>query len=84
MLLLEWMILSCIVCLAVLLGSSFLVLFCPYAAFVLLRSRVPKMTDNETTTAEMLLEALQPRASLNTQCADNTVISVRIDLLSTG
>ena len=32
------------------------------------------MTDDETTTAEMLLEALQQRASLNTQCADTTVI----------
>jgi hypothetical protein len=42
------------------------------------------MTDNETTTAEMLLEALQQRASLYNQCADTTVITARIDLLSTG
>ena len=49
-----------------------------------LRSREPEMTDDETTTAEMLLEALQQRASLHTQCADTTVISARIDRLSTG
>ena len=49
-----------------------------------LRSREPDMTDDETTTAEMLLEALQQRASLHTQCADTTVISARIDMLSTG
>ena len=49
-----------------------------------LRSREPEMTDDETTTAEMLLEALQQRASLHTQCADTTVISARIDMLSTG
>ena len=28
----------------------------------------PKMTDDETTTAEILLEALQQQASLHTQC----------------
>ena len=49
-----------------------------------LRSREPEMTDDETTTAEMLLEALQQRASLYNQCADTTVITARINLLSTG
>ena len=49
-----------------------------------LRSRESAMTDAEKTTAEMLLEALQQRASLYTQCADTTVITARIDLLSTG
>ena len=49
-----------------------------------LRSREPAMTDNEMTTSEMLLEALQQRASLYTQCADTTVITAHIDELSTG
>ena len=49
-----------------------------------LRSREPEMTGDETTTAEMLLEALQQRASLYNQCADTTVITARINLLSTG
>ena len=49
-----------------------------------LRSREPAMTDDEMTTAEMLLEALQQRAYLHTQCADTTVITARIDRLSTG
>ena len=49
-----------------------------------LRSREPAMTDNEMITSEMLLEALQQRASLYTQCADTTVITARIDELSTG
>ena len=49
-----------------------------------LRSREPAKTDAEMTTAEMLLEALQQRASLYTQCADTTVITARIDQLSTG
>ena len=49
-----------------------------------LRSREPAMTEDETTTAEMLLEALQQRASLYTQCADTTVITARINQMSTG
>ena len=49
-----------------------------------LRSREPAMSDDETMTAEMMLEALQQRASLHTQCAETTVISARIDMLSTG
>ena len=48
-----------------------------------LRSREPAMTADETTTAEMLLEALQQRASLHTQCDDTTVITERIDRMST-
>ena len=46
--------------------------------------QIAVMTDAETTTAEILMEALQHRASLHTQCADTTVMSVQIDLLSTG
>ena len=49
-----------------------------------LQSQEPEMTDDETTTAEMLLEALKQRASLHTQCADTSVMSARIDLLRTG
>ena len=49
-----------------------------------LRSREPAMSDDETTTAEMMLEALQQRASLYTQCADTTVITARINRMSTG
>ena len=49
-----------------------------------LRSREAAMTDDEQTTAEMLLEALQQRASLYNQCADTTVISARIDRMSTS
>ena len=49
-----------------------------------LRSREPEMTDDEMNTSEMLLEALQQRASLYTQCSDTTVITARIDRLSTG
>ena len=49
-----------------------------------LRSREPAMTDDEMATAEMLLEALQQRAYLHTQCADTTVITAQIHLLSTG
>ena len=42
------------------------------------------MTEDETTTAEMLLEALQQRAFLYTQCAHTTVITAQIDQMSTG
>ena len=42
------------------------------------------MSDDETMTAEMMLEALQQRAFLYTQCADTTVITARIDRMSTG
>ena len=49
-----------------------------------LRSREPEMTDDEMNTSEMLLEALQQRASLYTRCSDTTVITARIDRLSTG
>ena len=38
-----------------------------------LRSQEPAMSDDETTTAEIMLEALQQRAFLYTQCADTTV-----------
>ena len=46
--------------------------------------QIAVMTDAETTTVEILMEALQHRASLHTQCADTTVMSAQIDLLSTG
>ena len=49
-----------------------------------LRSMEPAMTDDKMTTSEMLLEVLQQRASLYTQCADTTLITSCIDQLSTG
>ena len=48
-----------------------------------LRSREPDMSDDKTTTAEMMLEALQQRAFLYTQCADTTLITALIDRMST-
>ena len=38
------------------------------------------MTDAETTTAKMLLAALQQLASLHTQYADTTVITALINI----
>ena len=49
-----------------------------------LRSREASMSDAEITTAEMLLEGLQQRASLYTQCSDTTVKTAQIDQVSTG
>ena len=46
-------------------------------------SRERAITDNEMTTSEMLLEALQQRASLYTQYADTTLLSAGINGLST-
>ena len=47
-----------------------------------MRSREPAMSDDEITTAEMMLEALQQPVFLYTQCADTTVITARIDRMS--